>query len=180
MAAGRAVEGIKLLETALRRDPDNIESRLRLASAYLNRRDYARALEHAERAVALDPELGRAYETRGMALWRSGRSLEALSAFQSTLRFDPANVSALVWMGSILLDAGRVDEALAHFDRAARRNPMLADAFVGIALVMVQRRRFDDAESALGRAEMIDPQNPRLAPARARLEAARSTRAPRQ
>ena len=180
VAAGRAVEGIKLLETALSRDPDNIESRLRLASAYLNRQDYARALEHAERAVALDPELGRAYETKGMALWRSGRSLDALNAFQRALRFDPANVSALVWMGSILLDAGRVDEALAHFDHAARRNPMLADAFVGIALVMVQRRRFDDAESALSRVEMIDPQNPRLAPARSRLEAARSTRAPRQ
>ena len=38
VAAGRAVDGIKLLEHALSRDPDNIETHLRLASAYLNRR----------------------------------------------------------------------------------------------------------------------------------------------
>jgi tetratricopeptide (TPR) repeat protein len=179
VAAGRAVDGIKLLEQALTRDPANVESHLRLASAYLNRQDFERALSHAERAIALDPELGRAYETRGMALWRSGRANEALGVFEQALRFDPSNVSALVWMGSILLDSGQPDRALAHFERAIRRNPMLADAFVGIALVMVQRRRFDDAEGALSRAEMIDPQNPRLSPARSRLEAARSTRAPR-
>ena len=58
-----------------------------------------------------------------MALWRGGRPLEALSAFESALRFDPSNVSALVWMGSILLDAGRADDALDHFAVAARRNP---------------------------------------------------------
>ena len=178
VAAGRAVEGIKVLETALSRDPNNIESHLRLASAYLNRQDYERALSHAERAVALDPELGRAYEARGMALWRSGRSMEALSAFQSALRFDPANANALVWMGSILLDAGRADDAFAHFAEAAHRNPTIADAFIGIALVMVQRRQFADAETALARAETLDGANPRLAPARERLEAA--SKAPKE
>jgi tetratricopeptide (TPR) repeat protein len=176
VAAGRAVEGIRLLEHALTLDRDNVETHLRLASAYLNRLDYERALSHAERAIALDPELGRAYETRGMALWRAGRSTEALETFEQALRFDPSNVSALVWIGSILLDSGQPDRALAHFERAMRRDPMLADASVGIALVMMQRRRFDEAESALSRAAMIDPQNPRLAPARARLESARAGR----
>ena len=105
---------------------------------------------------------------------------EALSAFESAMRFDPSNVSALVWMGSILLDAGRADDALDHFAVAARRNPTLGDAFVGIALVMVQRRQFADAANALHRAETIDGANPRMGPARARLEAARSRHGSRQ
>ena len=79
-------------------------------------------------------------------------------------------------MGSILLDAGRGDQALDHFAEAAHRNPSIADAFVGIALVMVQRRQFADAETALARAETIDGANPRIPPARARLEEARSGR----
>ena len=180
VAAGRAADGIALLEQALSRDPDNVETHLRLASAYLNGRDYARALTHADRAVALDPELGRAYETRGMALWRSDRPMEALAAFQSAFRFDPSNANALVWMGSILLDAGRPDQALDHFAEAAHRNPSIADAFVGIALVMMQRRQFADAETALARAETIDGANPRIPPARARLDEARSRRGPRE
>jgi len=83
-----------------------------------------------------------------------------------------------VWMGSILLDAGRADDAFAHFAEAAHRNPTIADAFIGIALVMVQRRQFADAETALARAETLDGANPRLAPARERLEAA--SKAPKE
>ena len=85
----------------LRRAADNVETHLRLASAYLNTQEYPKALDHAERAVALDPELGRAYETKGMALWRGGRSLDALAAFQQATRYDPANVEAHYWLGEL-------------------------------------------------------------------------------
>ena len=57
VAAGRASDGVALLEQALSRDPDNLESHLRLATAYINLNDHERALTHAERAVALSPEL---------------------------------------------------------------------------------------------------------------------------
>ena len=82
VAAGRSSDGVALLEQALKRDPDNLESHLRLATAYINLNDHARALTHAERAVALSPELGRAHVAAGMALWRGGRPLDALSAFE--------------------------------------------------------------------------------------------------
>lgn len=176
VAVGRASDGVALLELALTRDPDNLESHLRLATAYINLNDPKRALTHAERAVALSPELGRAHVAAGMALWRGGRSLDALGAFQRAVRFDPVALEPLLWMGTILLEAGRPDEALAHFSEAANKNPTLADAFVGIGLAHVQRRQFDDAEAALQRAERLAPDNPRIGPARARLEAARSGR----
>ena len=112
-----------------------------------------------------------------MALWRGGRPLEALSAFEQRAALRSRRTSArwCGWVRSCWTRAGPTRHSLiSSTPRVAI--PMLADAFVGIALVMVQRRRFDDAESALQRAEMIDPQNPRLAPARSRLEAARSAR----
>ena len=176
VAVGRSADGVALLEEALKRDPDNLESHLRLATAYINVNDDTRALTHAERAVALSPELGRAHVAVGMALWRGGRSSDALSAFERAIRYDPVTLDPLLWMGSILLEAGRSNEAMAYFSRAATRNPTLADAFVGIGLVHVQRREWDDADAALQRAERLGPDNPRIAPARARLEAARGGR----
>ncbi len=114
----------------------------------MNRQDYARALAHAERAVALDPELGRAYETKGMALWRGGRPLEALA--RSRARCASIRRTSARWCGWVRFcskPAGPTKRwSISHTPPAA--NPMLADAFVGIALVKVQRRRFDDAESA--------------------------------
>lgn len=176
VAVGRASDGVALLEQALAREPDNLESHLRLATAYINMNDYARALTHAERAVALSPELGRAHVAAGMALWRGDRPLEALSAFERAVRYDPVALEPHLWMGSILLGAGRPVEAMRHFSYAAGRNPTLADAFIGLALVHVQQREWDDADAALQRAERLAAANPRIAPARARLEAARGGR----
>ena len=176
VAVGRASDGVALLEQALKRDPDNLESHLRLASAYINLNDPQRALTHAERAVALSPELGRAHLAAGMALWRAGRPQDALGAFERAVRYDPVTLDPHLWMGSILLELGRPGEAMSHFSYAASRNPTLADAFVGIGLVHVQRREWDDADAALQRAERLGPDNPRIAPARARLESARGGR----
>ncbi len=176
VAAGRSSDGVALLEQALTRDPDNLESHLRLATAYINLNDHARALAHAERAVALSPELGRAHVAAGMALWRGGRPLEAFGAFERAVRYDPVTLDPHLWMGSILLELGRPGEAMNHFSYAAGRNPTLADAFIGIGLVHVQRREWDDADAALQRAERLGADNPRLAPARARLDAARGGR----
>jgi tetratricopeptide (TPR) repeat protein len=176
VAVGRASDGVALLEQALKRDPDNLESHLRLATAYINMNDYARALTHAERAVALSPELGRAHVTVGMALWRGGRAPEALGAFERAVRYDPITLDPHLWMGSILLELGRPGDAMSHFSYAASRNPTLTDAFIGIALVHVQRREWDNADAALQRAERLGPDNPRIAPARARLESARTGR----
>jgi len=176
VAAGRASDGVALLQQALKRDPDNLESHLRLATAYINLNDHARALTHAARAVALSPELGRAHVAAGMARWRGGRPIEALSAFERAVRYDPVTLDPHLWMGSILLEAGRPGEAMSHFSYAAGKNPTLADAFIGIGLVHAQRREWDDAEAALQRAERLGPGNPRIAPARAKLEAARAGR----
>ena len=176
VAVGRASDGVALLQQALKRDPDNLESHLRLATAYINLKDYAQGLTHAERAVALSPELGRAHVAVGMALWRGGRSQDALRAFDRAIRYDPITLDPHLWMGSILLELGRSREAMGHFDYAAGKDPTLVDAFVGIALVHIQQRKWDDADAALQRAEQLGPDNPRIAPARARLEAARGGR----
>ena len=171
VAAGRSAEGLALLHGALERDPDNLETHLRLASAYVNTQDFAQGLAHAERAVALSPELGRAHETKGMALWRGGRPREALESFRLALRYDPRNVSSHIWLGWILIEGGRFNEALPHFTSALKRNPMLADAFVGVGIVNLQRGQLDDADQALQRAAKLEPNNPRLAQARAELDA---------
>ena len=176
VAAGRAPEGVALLERALARDDANLESHLRLATAYLNLQDFSRALTHANRAVALSPELGRAHEAAGLALWRSARPADALNAFERAVRFEPTNLGAMVWAGWILLESGRADEAMVQFSRAVRKNPIMADAVIGIALVHLRRRQLDEAEAALERAAMLEPANPRLGPARAQFDAARVVR----
>jgi tetratricopeptide (TPR) repeat protein len=106
-----------------------------------------------------------------MALWRGERPAEAFSAFQSALRYDPMNVQAHIWMGWILLEGSRPQDADPHFEAAVRRNPMLADAYVGMGIVSLRRGRLTEAEQAFQRAATLEPGNPRLGPARSRLEA---------
>jgi Flp pilus assembly protein TadD len=63
-----------------------------------------------------------------------------------------------------------------QFARAARMNPIMADAVIGMGLVHLRRRQLDEAEAALERAARLEPGNPRLGPARAQFDAARSVR----
>src|SRR3989442_13135871 len=60
-----------------------------LARVYINRKDYAQALEWLQKAVALNPEHLRAVQNLGWTLNELGRRDEALAVYQPALALDP-------------------------------------------------------------------------------------------
>ena len=55
-----------------------------------------RALEHFQRALALNPKLGDAYNNMGNALKEIGRFQEAETAYLEAIRLDPSNTGIYV------------------------------------------------------------------------------------
>ena len=84
-----------MLEQVVARDPDRFEAHVNLASGYLKQNNLARARAAADRAIAINPTLGRAHETKGLILWRDGDEAGAVGAFNAALRWDPRNARAL-------------------------------------------------------------------------------------
>ncbi|MGW8370432.1 MAG: tetratricopeptide repeat protein [Gammaproteobacteria bacterium] len=73
---------IEKLEAMLAAGHDSSGLRFTLANHYLKQNDSARAVEHAQVAVALDPDYSAAWRLLGQAQVAAGKPREAASSFE--------------------------------------------------------------------------------------------------
>jgi tetratricopeptide (TPR) repeat protein len=173
VAAGRADQGIALLEGVVAKDPERFEAYINLASGYLQQNDLRRARTAIDRALAVNSTLGRAHAIKGLILWRAGDERSALAALKSAVRYDPRNAKALVWMGMVDMNLGRPADAIESFGRATRLDPALADGWVGVANAAMSLGALDRASEALARAGQLNPDAPGVKQASIRLQSLR-------
>jgi len=90
---------------------------------YFLDRDYARALEHAERALEVDASNVEALEIKGYLLRRLGRPDEAIAMAKRAVELDPENINPLQSLCNLLSHYGRYRDAIAVVDQALQRFP---------------------------------------------------------
>jgi adenylate cyclase len=78
-----------LAQKAVELDDSLPQVHLILSNVYLQRREYARAMEAIERAIALDPNYADAYAMRGDILQSIGRPEDALASLDHAMRLNP-------------------------------------------------------------------------------------------
>jgi adenylate cyclase len=84
---------------------------------------YRLAKEHAEKALALDPDLPTAHAVMAFLSLYARRHEEAIGAGNRALAIDPNNTSVLYALADIMRYAGRFEEAIELIKRAMRLNP---------------------------------------------------------
>jgi adenylate cyclase len=117
--AGAGAEGIPLLEATLHRnprDPHNHTYYAQLGRAYINARDYAKALDVLREAVRLRPDFPNTYHVLAICLGHLGRVEEARAAARRCEELRPGFLAKRAhW--NIYLDA----EANAHLAEGLRK-----------------------------------------------------------
>ena len=146
---------------------------MNLASGYLKQNDLERARAAVDRAIGINPTLGRAHETKGLILWREGDEAAAVDAFKTAVRWDPRNVRALVWAGMVEINRNRARDALEHFARATRLDPTRVEAWVGVANATMALGEWDRAAAAVQHAAQLNPDSPEVKKAADRLRSRR-------
>jgi tetratricopeptide (TPR) repeat protein len=121
----------------------------------------SRAIEAADRAVALAPDLPDGYGARAMV--RAGILWDwpgAKSDFERSLALNPRQPDTLRRYGTWYLGAsGRVAEAVAALQSATEREPLFVYAWIDLALLQIKNGDTKAAGAALARALEIDPDN---------------------
>jgi adenylate cyclase len=149
-------------ERAVELDPNSARAQAGLAFSYIweyfwDDFDARRpALDHAERAVALDRNEPEALHALGLALAKNGRPDEAVRMIERAIAIVPASVEMAMMLGVALVHAGRHDEALEVFQASSRLGLFQlawADEFTGQAYFF--QHRFGEAVAAFER--IVDP-----------------------
>lgn len=132
VAAGHYRKGdlraaVNALTTALKLDPDHVDSHLNVASLLLEARQVDLAEMHAERAVALAPRRYDALLGMGLVARVREQSGAALDWLTQAEEVAPDRVEAPMAIGATCQEMGQPAQAIAAFDRALRWHPANAD-----------------------------------------------------
>jgi tetratricopeptide (TPR) repeat protein len=109
-ALAEAQEGLKL-------EPRSIEGLELVGIIYVEKQDYAQAVETFERALKIDCHSSRTLNSLGNSYLAQGQVEPAEKAFRETLRYHPADRAANYNLGLLLLTRKNPRQAILNFDR---------------------------------------------------------------
>ena len=124
----RLAEAAILCTDLLEIAPDNIDALYTLAVAQRMQRRIPTALATLDQLIAINPSYGRAWQERGHCLRDSGRSEEAIAAYQRAVTHNGALVASWRLLGELHDAAGRegpADFAAAQYAHLSKLPPEL-------------------------------------------------------
>src|SRR5258708_4362800 len=122
--------------------------------------DYERAIEIAERAVALNPNSFLAWNGMGWVYRVAGQLEQALPRFERSIRMRPGDPwlhSTLTGMGYVFIELSPFDEAIASGKQAQRQNASFSPAYRCLASAFAHLGRDAEAHEAAARLLEVDP-----------------------
>ncbi len=100
------------------------------------------------------------YREIGVVYFRMNRMGDAITAWQTGLRFAPYDSSLLNNLSIALLQTGRYDEAAAHAETALSSDPNLPQALNTMGQILLSKKKFNEAVTHFQRAVELQPDVP--------------------
>ncbi|HET8678060.1 MAG TPA: tetratricopeptide repeat protein, partial [Blastocatellia bacterium] len=118
---------------------------------------YPRALEAAEKAVALDSKLAEGHTSLAWVRFRTLDWAGAESEFRLALSLNPDYAQAHQWYANYLAAVGRADQAISEAKRARELDPTSLIVNATEAYVYYNTRRYDEAIDQCRKTLSLDP-----------------------
>lgn len=151
------VAALRLLESALKRDPNSAPLLAECGAVYLAAEDPERALEYFERALALDPSCDEAIAGRAAVDLMRRDYAAAERRLRLFLSKEPGSVRARFMLARTLFEVGRIGEAASLAQAALEADPQDAEALYLLAQIYSIERKPAQVRALVRRAIQIDP-----------------------
>jgi len=136
--------------------------------------DYAKAISYFEKAVALDPNYGRAYAALALTYWESAHNLWTsslgVSHMEARERAERYLKTAMIMKlpsaqahqaaSKMLIDWHLHEEAIVEAERAIARDPNDADSYIAMAYALIYAGKPQEALKMVNKAIRLDPHFP--------------------
>ncbi|HET7747259.1 MAG TPA: tetratricopeptide repeat protein, partial [Vicinamibacteria bacterium] len=114
------------------------------------------SLALAERAIALDPHLSRAWVAKGYVTLRRGDFEEAVHAYRRAIEIDPGDHLGHYFVGVAQHYLRRPEEAIPPFQRSLELEPRMGIGWLGLGGVFLDLGRLQESGHAFERALALE------------------------
>ena len=142
LLANQPEEAIGHFRAALERGLDTPSVHLNLSTAYLQKKELAKAVEEARRVLELDPVSPSAHNNLGIVYTQKGMIREAGAEFEQCIQLDPENKNALANLGSLYLGQEEFDRALDVYLKASALDPANAVLHNNLAVIYFNKGEY--------------------------------------
>ena len=159
LAGGDASGAVRLLETALDRNPRDfwLNYQLGVALTQLKPPRNAEAIRYDTAAIALRPDVPSLWVNLGGVLAQQGRLAEAIAAFNKAIADKPDFALAHYSLGIARLRGNETEAGRKALEEAIRLRPDFAPAHYALGNFLARQRSFDEAEKNLREAIRLKP-----------------------
>jgi choline-sulfatase len=138
--------GLKALQEVVAKDPNIVDAWVLIGNEYSRRREFPRALDSFQRALAAKPDYDLAAFNMANVYRAMGRDADAVVTYERLLALDPKNAPAHQKLAEVLVDRGQLDEAQASLHRALEIQPSMAAARNTLGALRLKRKDVAAAE----------------------------------
>jgi tetratricopeptide (TPR) repeat protein len=157
MQLGREAEGLKLVERAVKINPQCPEYWSNLGNGLRKVGRVDEGIEACRKAIALRPELAEAHNNLANALIEKSLADEAIQAASEAIRLNPNLVEAHNNLGNALSIKGQFHESIAAHREALRLRPGYPEAMNNLGTTLGEIGQLDDAVATLRQVIRLHP-----------------------
>ena len=155
-------EAYRLCDLVLQQDGNNVVALHLFGILDALRRNFPKALDSLDRALALNPHNADLYVDKGKVLAETGQPEDALLCFDKALAINGGHPVALDLKASILLMLKRPADTLEIFDRLLQIAPFRSRTLNNRGLALTELGRYDGAVESFRLAAASDSRNPEI------------------
>ncbi len=148
---------VTLWQDVARKSPDKPRAFNNLGLAYMQKGNLAKAQQHFEHALRLDPRYARAHINLGSIFQSKGRTSDAIHQFETAIAIKDAFPAAHNNLGLIHQQRGQLAESLREFQAALRLSPGHVGVRNNLANTYQFQGKLDEAINVYEDALRIDP-----------------------
>ncbi len=146
-----------LFRHSLDLDPFNYLSHSALASHYIVKNDYDKAVSHFAESLVISPGNPYIMYEQANLLVKMGKKDDAIRTLQDALRSKPNHIDARLNLGNLLLEKGELDQAIEHYDAISLIDPGNTKAYNNLGNAYLQKSDMLKAAEYFRKALQIQP-----------------------
>jgi predicted MPP superfamily phosphohydrolase/tetratricopeptide (TPR) repeat protein len=155
--SGQVDEAIKLLQQALKKNPDYAKTHNNLGCALRDKGQLAEAAAEFEQAIKLDPAYVNAYNNLGVVLAEQKRYEEAIKCFGKVLALAPDFQSALNNLWEVGVSGEKMDEVLKVLITQEQIDPGNSELYYRVGVIYHKQKETGQAITQLEKAVQLRP-----------------------